>query len=119
MALEKVKCICCHSDNVIKYGKKRNGKQNYYCKDCHKQFLTDYTYNACKPETKSQVIKMTTHASGIRDIAFVLMISPTTVIKIIRNYAKNISDEKSAKPINVTIKAVEADEQWSYAGKKK
>lgn len=39
--IEEIKPACkfCGSPNVIKYGKK-NGKQNYFCKDCRRKFVT-------------------------------------------------------------------------------
>ena len=84
MAVIEVKCPKCEKSNVIKHGLTKIGTQKYYCKDCKKIFLLEYKYNACKPETKSSIIKMTANASGIRDISRVLEISTDTVIKVLK-----------------------------------
>jgi transposase-like protein len=42
--------------------------------------LLDYTYIGQLPEVKQQIVDMAMNASGIRDTARVLHISPTTVI---------------------------------------
>ncbi|MDR3338434.1 MAG: hypothetical protein LBT16_14660 [Treponema sp.] len=34
-------CPHCHSMSIKKNGKKRNGKQNYRCKDCGHQFIDE------------------------------------------------------------------------------
>ena len=42
--------------------------------------VTDYSYAGQSPAVKEQIIDMSMNASGIRDTARVLKISPTTVI---------------------------------------
>ena len=44
-------------------------------------FLLDYTYAGHAAGVKQQIIDMAMNASGIRDTARVLQVSPTTVIK--------------------------------------
>jgi hypothetical protein len=44
-------------------------------------FLLEYTYAGQSPEVKQQIVDMALNASGIRDTARVLHISPTTVLK--------------------------------------
>jgi len=41
----------------------------------------DYTYQGQSPEVKRQIVDMAMNASGIRDTARVLHVSPNTVIK--------------------------------------
>jgi len=41
----------------------------------------EYTYAGQLPEVKQQIVDMAMNASGIRDTARVLHISPTTVLK--------------------------------------
>ena len=44
-------------------------------------FLLEYAYVGQSPEVKQQIVDMAMNASGIRDTARVLHVSPTTVIK--------------------------------------
>jgi transposase-like protein len=45
-----------------------------------KHFLKVYSYAGQSPEVKQQIVDMAMNASGIRDTARVLHVSPTTVI---------------------------------------
>ena len=84
MAVIEIKCRKCESQKVIKHGQSKKGKQRYYCKDCKCSFILNYSYNGCKPDIAKTIIKMTSNASGIRDISRVLEISTDTVIKVLK-----------------------------------
>jgi len=83
MVLIPVRCPHCQSDQVIKGGKTKAGKQRYKCQNsacpCY-SFHLDLTYKGRSPEIKDRIIDMALNGSGIRDTARVLQISPTTVI---------------------------------------
>jgi len=51
--------------------------------------MCDYTYQACQPGIKEIIIDMTMNGSGVRDIARVLLISPTTVIDELKKKSLN------------------------------
>ena len=53
------------------------------------RFCWDYTYAGQSPEVKQQIVDMAMNASGIRDTARVLHVSPTTVINELKK--KNLS----------------------------
>jgi len=112
---EKITCPHCSSFNLKKNGKTRNKKQKYYCRDCHRQFITNYTYQGCRPEISSLILKMTLNSSGIRDISRVLAVSTNTILKAIRLAAEKLPP---LRPPNHAQK-VELDEFWSFVGKKK
>lgn len=84
MAFEPVRCPLCRGTNVNKHGKTSEDKQRYICrnKEClGKTFLLEYSDLGRLPETKERIIEMSINGSGIRDIARVLKISPSTVIE--------------------------------------
>jgi IS1 family transposase len=63
---------------------------------------------------------MTLNGSGIRDTARVLKISPTTVLKVLRQSAEQTPDEQTPEPmLPRKIQDLEIDEQWSFVGRKK
>ncbi len=113
--LTKIICPHCDSVNVKKNGVKSTGKQNFYCKDCHRQFQQIYKYNGANPLLKKQVYEMSMRASGIRDIANVLKMSAVTVIFILRIWF-NSHSEPSFEGI---FEEVIIDEMWSWVGKRK
>lgn len=99
MVFVPVTCPYCRSDQVIKGGKTATGKQRYRCQqiDCsHRSFVLDPVYKGCLPQIKEQVIDMALNGSGIRDIARVLKISPTTVM----NELKKRGDVTLCQPLS-------------------
>jgi len=82
-----VRCPYCHSEQIVKRGKTRRGTQRYLCQNtaCIPQsFLLEYRYQGRLPEVKQQIIDMSLNASGVRDTARVLHISPDTVLRELR-----------------------------------
>jgi len=90
MTLEPIPCPTCHGVDVVKTGKTSDGKQRFRCQNpaCEcVTFLRDYTYQGLLPEVKRKIVDMSLNGSGIRDIARVLHISPSTVIHELKKRA--------------------------------
>lgn len=115
MCYEEVACPRCSSLNIKKNGISAQQKQRYRCKDCERQFISDYTYQAYKAGVRSLVLPMTMNGSGIRDISRVLSISTNTVLKLIRRAAEQVAEPLVPK----RIADLELDEFWSFVEKKK
>ena len=84
MIMQVLHCPHCQGTDIIRHGTTRQGKQRYRCQEnaCKgRTFLLDYTYAGHSAGVKQQIIDITMNASGIRDTARVLHVSPTTVIK--------------------------------------
>jgi transposase-like protein len=77
MIIQVLHCPHCQSTDIVRHGITRQGKQRYRCRPCRqgrgRTFLLDY-------------------ASGIRDTARVLHVSPTTVINELKK--KNLSSSR-------------------------
>jgi IS1 family transposase len=84
---------------------------------CGKGFLfcLSYTYHAWNPLYRKLIVPMTLNGSGVRDIARVLHISPTTVLSVLR-YAATQTPVPRVPP---RILDLEVDEQWSFVQNKK
>src|SRR6266851_9626710 len=84
MIMQVLHCPHCHGTDIVRHGKTRQGKQRYCCREkrcAGRTFLLEYSYAGQSPEVKQQTVDMAMNASGIRDTARVLYISPTTVLK--------------------------------------
>jgi transposase-like protein len=84
MVLQSLHCPHCHGTDIVRHGTTRQGKQRYRCRACPERgrtFLLAYTYAGQSAAIKEQIVDMAMNASGIRDTARVLHVSPTTVIK--------------------------------------
>lgn len=87
MVYEKILCPYCKSDNVVKNGKNKTGRQRMLCRnpECrHKTFQTEYSNNASRPGIKQKIIDMAMNGSGTRDTGRVLKISPNTVTAVLK-----------------------------------
>jgi transposase-like protein len=90
MIMQVLHCPHCQGTDIIRHGTTRQGKQRYRCQEnaCKgRTFLLDYTYPGHFTGVKQQIIAMAMNASGIRDTARVLHVSPTTVIKELKKRA--------------------------------
>ena len=88
-------CPHCHGTDIVRHGQTRQGKQRYRCREkccAGRTFLIDYTYQGQSPEVKRQIVDMAMNASGIRDTARVLHVSPNTVIKELKK--KNLTSSR-------------------------
>ncbi len=85
MIIQVLHCPYCQGSDIVKHGMSPEGKQRYRCRAClegrGRTFLLEYSYAGQSPEVKQQIVDMAMNASGIRDTARVLHVSPTTVIK--------------------------------------
>src|SRR5262244_3886566 len=84
MIIQVLHCPNCQGTDIVRHGKTRQGKQRYRCREkgcAGRTFLLEYAYAGQSPAVKQQIVDMALNASGIRDTARVLHVSPTTVIK--------------------------------------
>lgn len=106
-------CIYCQSDNIIKHGHAGNGKQRYLCRQCHKRYVSAYTYTAYQPMTNQRIVRLTQEGLGIRSTARVLHISTTTLLKRIMAIARNLP-----KPVISKGQTYEVDELCTFIKQK-
>ena len=85
MITQVLHCPYCQGTDIVRHGTTAEGKQRYRCRACldrrGRTFLLEYSYAGQSPDVKQQIVNMAMNASGIRDTARVLHVSPTTVLK--------------------------------------
>lgn len=126
-----VRCLHCHSDQVVKRGKTARGTQRYLCqnRECAADsFLLDYRNRGWLPEVKQLIIDMRLNASGVRDTARSLHISTDTVFSELKKKepaleSVNTGLLRTLNPDEVTVNIerageAEMDEMGSYVGNK-
>lgn len=96
MMTQVLHCPYCQGTDIVRHGTSPEGKQRYRCREClqgrGRTFLLDYAYAGQSPDVKQQIIEMAMNASGVRDTARVLHVSPTTVINELKK--KNLSSTR-------------------------
>lgn len=84
MATREVLCPKC-SSAVYRHGKAPSGEARYRCRGCYHCFQLNYRYEANRPGVAERIIDMAMNGSGVRDTGRVLKISPTTVVRHLKN----------------------------------
>jgi len=90
MIFKDMKCKYCLG-LCRKNGRQCNGTQKYQCVSCKKYQQLGYKYGAYDSTMNESIIKHVKRGNGIRDIAYLLNISPTTVIKRIRQIGSSLT----------------------------
>src|SRR5262245_36183826 len=84
MMMQILHCPHGQGTEIIRHGKTRQGEQRSGCQEtvCDgRTCLVEYSYAGHSAAIKPQIVDMAMNASGSRDTARVLHVSPTTVIK--------------------------------------
>src|SRR5262245_63331670 len=96
MIIQVLHCTHWQGSDIVRHGLSPEGKQRYRCRAClegrGRTFLLDYTYAGQSPAVKQQIVDMAMNASGIRDTARVLHVSPTKVLNELKK--KNLSSNR-------------------------
>ena len=110
-----IKCPTCLSDSIKKNGIKVDGKQNYQCQDCKRQFIGDHalSYLGCKSGITRKILQLMVRGIGIRDIAEVERISIGKVLRTLTESTYEIQPQQSH------YESLEVDEFWNFVGNKK
>jgi len=109
-----INCPRCKAKKVVKNGRTKNDKQQYFCKICCYRFIENYTYQAYNSDINQNIIRLTKEGLGIRSTARILKISTTTLLKRIVAIAKKIN-----QPIMFKGKTYKVDEMCTYIGHKR
>jgi transposase-like protein len=83
MIIQVLHCPHGQGTDMVRHGKTHQGKQRYCCREqrcAGRTLLLDYSYAGQSPEVKQRIVEMAMNASGIRDTARVLHISPRMVM---------------------------------------
>ena len=113
-----MECPYCKSTKIRKNGKSR-GTQRMQCMSCKKTFAE--TPKRFSKEVKCKALLMYLNNVGIRKIALFFGVSPTAVLKWIRNAHKLLTEHlQNFNPL-VSDKAdiIELDEIYTYVKKRK
>ncbi len=79
-----VRCLHCHSDQVVKHGTTARGPQRSVCQKTRcvtGSVLLDARHRGCRPKGKKLGIALRRNARGMRDTARSRRLSPDTVLR--------------------------------------
>ena len=64
-----MKCRCCDSNNLSKYGFNNKNIQRYICKDCNSITLEKASHNWLTKQEKEWILKLVKEGNSIRSIS--------------------------------------------------
>lgn len=119
-------CPNCQSANIKKNGHIHNGKQNYRCKPCGRQFVLSPENKRISEETKELIEKLLLERISLRGICRVLKVSLAWLMDYVIALYDQLPDTLNAqlqvleKQGDIILKVLDAqaDELWSFVGNK-
>jgi transposase-like protein len=78
-------CFSCESNLIVKNGKIHNGKQNYRCRNCGRQFVKDPQNKIISQETKDLIDKLLLEKIPLVGIARVTDVSEPWLQSYVNN----------------------------------
>jgi transposase-like protein len=79
MVTETILCAHCGSDDLIRFGFSRNGKQRYRCRACTKTSRKDPTPRRTPAQRREQILAAYEERSSLRGLARTFHVSRNTV----------------------------------------
>ncbi|MFM7426820.1 MAG: IS1 family transposase, partial [Elainella sp.] len=111
-------CPSCGSDDVMKNGTTRRGKQNYNCRDCGRQFVENPQWKPVDPDTQATLDRLLLERIPLAGIARVLQVGAAWLQRYVNRLLSAVPrcakvQSKARGPI-----ALQMDELWSFVDHK-
>ena len=117
--------MTCHSCKIdaVRAGRARNGAQRFKCQQCRKRFTapTDRVFgddSRLPEETVVRILNCLLEGNSVRSTGRLCNVEPRTVLSILALAGERCERVMGDKIRNVPVRDVEADEVWSFIGKK-
>lgn len=123
--MRKICCPKCHSTHCKKNGHIHNGKQNYRCKVCGRQFVLENQQKIIPEHIKLLIKKALLERNSLRGICRIFSVSLTWLLGYMVEIFAQLPKDLNFKPQNsqnsrilLYSLAVEMDEMWSFVQNK-
>ena len=116
------KCPSCSSHLVKKNGHIHNGKQNYRCLKCGRQFVLDPMQKVIDERTETLISRVLLERISLEGICRAFEVSMPWLLEFIDSLIAKIPQDLNAEVVaeddEIEVIVFEADELWSYVGSK-
>jgi hypothetical protein len=109
-----MKCCHCTSARVVKNGRSRHGHQRWLCRDCHRT-CGERDRRRVPPDQRAAALNHYLEGVGLRATERLVGVSHNAVMNWV---LEAVADKVLAQVPPGTVEWVEADELWTYVGKK-
>jgi IS1 family transposase/transposase-like protein len=111
-------CPSCGSDDIMKNGTTRRGKQNYKCRDCGRQFVENPQWKRIDPDRTAMVDRLLLEKIPLAGIARVMQISEDWLQRYVNQYYQTLTQQVQVQPKSKRPRRVQMDELWSFVDHK-
>jgi transposase-like protein len=98
MSIAQPPCPACDSTRIVKNGKIHNGKQNFKCRDCGRQFVQDPQSKRIDEPTKTLIDKLLLEKIPLAGIARVVDVSEPWLQNYVNAKYERVPREVKVQP---------------------
>lgn len=107
-------CPTCGSDDIMKNGTTRRGKQNYKCRDCGRQFVENPQWKPIDLDSKAMIDRLFLERVPLAGIARVMQVSENRLQGYVNAAYAAVPRQVQVQPKDKGRLAVQMDELWSF-----
>lgn len=111
-------CPTCGSDDVMKNGTTRRGKQNHKCRDCGRQFVENPQWQPKDKDTSALIDRLLLERIPLAGIARVLQLSESWLQQDVNQTYEQVPQQAAVVPKTTARLTVQMDELWSFVDEK-
>jgi insertion element IS1 protein InsB len=111
-------CPTCGSDDIMKNGTTRRGKQNYKCRDCGRQFVENPQWKPKDKDTYSLIDRLLLERIPLAGIARVLQLSESWLQQYVNAVYAKVPQQAEVVAKTTSRLVVQMDELWSFVDEK-
>ncbi len=109
-----LRCPNCGSEDIMKNGTTRRGKQNYKCRDCGRQFVENPQWRRREPDSKAMIDRLLLEKIPLAGIARVLKLSASWLQQYVNRCYEVVPRQVQVVPKPKGALTVQMDELWSF-----
>lgn len=95
--LDQLTCPVCQSEEIKRNGHIHNGKQNYLCKSCGRQFVRDSTKRYISEEEREMVDRLLLERISLAGICRVMKVSQGWLLDYVAKLYEALPDDLNAE----------------------
>jgi insertion element IS1 protein InsB len=111
-------CPTCGSDDIMKNGTTRRGKQNYKCRDCGRQFVENPQWKPKDKDTCALIDRLLLERIPLAGIARVMQLSESWLQQYVNVEYTKVPQRAEVVAKTTSRLVVQMDELWSFVDEK-
>ncbi|QZZ23748.1 IS1 family transposase [Leptothermofonsia sichuanensis E412] len=113
-----MRCPNCGSDDIMKNGTTRRGKQNYKCRDCGRQFVENPQWKPREKDSTAMIDRLLLEKIPLGGIARGLKLSESWLQGYVNQCYEEVPRQVQVTPKPKGALTVQMDELWSFVDDK-